>query len=147
MPIASFSHSFEIAASVDAVADHLGTAQSYVGLSPLVIAVRDVRVDGGVIHYVAVERVPIGPLHWDNLIRVSLGRHDEGATTVVGGHVDSPGAVTLDYRYELTETAAGCAIVDRIELRAPFGLTRFAASRAHAVQLARARVLGERLVA
>jgi hypothetical protein len=41
----------------------------------------------------------------------------------------------------------GSRIIDAIELRAPFGLLRFAASRARAVQLERARVLAERLEA
>jgi ligand-binding SRPBCC domain-containing protein len=145
VPTAAFTHSFRVAAPVAVVAEHLAAAESYVGLSPLVIAVRDVRVEGGVTLYTAVERVPLGPLHWDNLIRVSLGSWDEGSTTVVGGHVDRPGRVTLDDRYELTADAGGCVIVDAIVLEAPLGLTRFAARKAREVQLARARVLAERL--
>jgi hypothetical protein len=37
------------------------------------------------------------------------------------------------------------AVVDTLNLRAPFGLVRFAASRARSVQLSRMPILAERL--
>lgn len=149
MPTRSLHLAYGLPVARDVVADHLADAQSWVGLSPLVVDVRDVRLVDGVTHYVAVERVPlVGPLHWDNLIRVSLAREEQDAATIVFGRVDSPGAVTLDYRYVLTDAAdsgAGGTHVDEgLELRAPLGLTRFAASRAGAVQAGRPAMLAGR---
>ena len=51
----------------------------------------------------------------------------------------------MEYGYEITPDGAGSAIVDTLDLRAPFGLVRFAASRARSVQVSRARILAERL--
>src|SRR5690606_19568875 len=59
---------FTIAAPPRAVLDHLNDPRSYVGLSPLVVEVRDIRADAdGVVHYIAVERFRfLGFLHYDN---------------------------------------------------------------------------------
>lgn len=145
MPTRTFRHEFALAASARDVFDHLRDPQSYVGLSPLVVAVRDVREVDAVVHYTAVERVPIvGAWHIDNPIKVTIVAEGDGPF-VVRGDVDSPGGVTLAYRYDIADSGGGCALVDEITLTAPLGLTRFAASRARAVQLARARILAERL--
>ncbi|MQY39851.1 hypothetical protein SRB17_78790 [Streptomyces sp. RB17] len=45
---------------------------SYVGLSPLVVAVRDIRLVDGVVHYAAVERFRLPRvLRYVDVIRVS----------------------------------------------------------------------------
>ncbi|MDM4763688.1 SRPBCC family protein [Galbitalea sp. SE-J8] len=142
MPVARSEVGFVLAVPPAAVVDHLSRAESWVGLSPLVTAVRDVDETDGVVRYTAVEVVPLpGGLRWTNLIRVSIERSD----AAVWGHVDSPGGVTLDYRYELAAIADGCRVTDAIEVRAPLGLTRFAMSRAAAVQRARGPILAARL--
>lgn len=140
-------HRFLVGASPRAVFDHLREPQSYVGLSPLVVEAADVREEGGVVHYVAVERFRIlGPLRYDNRIKVTLRADDaDPARLVVAGDVDSPGGVTLAYAYEISPEGAGARVLDRIEVAAPLGLRRFAFGQARKVQLARAEILARRL--
>jgi len=135
-----------VAAPPRAVFDHLRDPNSYVGLSPLVVAVRDIREEPDAVHYVAVERFRFAGLTYDNLIRVELRADDsDPARLWVGGDVDSPGNVQLRYGYTITPEGDGSRVVDRIEVTAPFGLRRFAFRRASEVQHARGRILAERL--
>jgi hypothetical protein len=139
---------FTIAAPPRAVLDHLNDPRSYVGLSPLVVEVRDIRADAdGVVHYIAVERFRLlGFLRYDNAIRVTIRGEASGDGGWVGGDVDSPGGVTLRYGYTVVPDGAGrTAVTDRIEVAAPLGLRRFSIRRASEVQAARARILAERL--
>ncbi|PZQ90695.1 MAG: hypothetical protein DI534_05720 [Leifsonia xyli] len=139
---------FRIAAPPRVVRDHLSDPHSYVGLSPLVVEVRELRTDdAGVVHYVAVERFRfLGFVRYDNAIRVTIRTEERGEALWVGGDVDSPGGVTLRYGYTIAaDGAGGSAVTDRIEVSAPFGLRRFSIGRASAVQAARARILAERL--
>ena len=57
----------------------------------------------------------------------------------------SPGWVRMRYRFDITASGAGSHVVDELDLRAPFGLMRFAAGQARNVQLARAAILEARL--
>jgi hypothetical protein len=140
-------HSFTVAAPPADVVAHLREPANYVGLSPLVVAVRNIARSDGVVRYTAVERFQFGPLRYDNAIQVTL----RVADGVVSGDVSSPGGVTMSYRYAVTGPGGGpgpgggSAVSDTLVLHAPFGLRRFAASRARAVQLARARILAARL--
>lgn len=116
------------------------------GLSPLVVDVREVSRDDGVTCYRAVERFSVfRKLSYDNVIAVTLVADDDDLT--VSGDVVSPGRVRMAYRFGITPEGDGAAVTDRLLLRAPLGLRRFAASRARQVQLARARILAERLAA
>ncbi|WP_400994833.1 hypothetical protein [Agromyces sp. GXQ0307] len=147
MPQARMRHEFTLRAEPRAVAEHLAEPRNYIGLSPLVIEVRDIGRAGAAIRYTAVERfaLPLGG-HLDNAIDVTLALDDTDPTSLlVGGDVVSPGRVRLSYRYEIAPDAAGSRVIDSLQLRAPFGLLRFAASRARAVQLERACVLATRL--
>jgi hypothetical protein len=146
MPYAELSHTYRIAAPPQEVIAHLSDPAHYVGLSPLVVAVRDVRHDQGVTNFVAVERFRfLRVLRHDNLIKVSLVAGAGG----ISGDVRSPAGVRMTYRFDVAQDAdaggGGSAVTDTLGLRTPFGLLRFAASQARAVQIARGRVLGERL--
>jgi len=135
-----------VAAPPRAVFEHLRDPRSYVGLSPLVVEVRDIREEPDAVHYVAVERFRFVGLRYDNLIRVELRADDaDPARLWVGGDVDSPGNVQLRYGYTITPEGAGARVVDRIEVTAPWGLRRFALGRASEVQQARGLILAERL--
>jgi carbon monoxide dehydrogenase subunit G len=137
-------HAFTVAAPPDAVFAHLADPASYVGLSPLVVDVRDVSRADGMTRYRAVERFPVcGKLSYDNVIAVTLAADRNDMT--VSGDVRSPGWVRMAYRFEITPAGDGAAVTDTLVLRAPRCLRRFAASRAREVQLARARILAERL--
>ncbi|QEO09414.1 SRPBCC family protein [Protaetiibacter larvae] len=140
-------HTVHVDAPPRAVFDHLRDPRNYVGLSPLVIEARDIRTDGGLLHYVAVERFRfLGFLRYDNRIAVTLRADDtDPERLVVSGDVDSPGKVQLAYAYEISPEGTGSRVVDRIAVTAPWGLRRFAAGRAGAVQLARGRILADRL--
>jgi hypothetical protein len=145
MPSAALSHTFRVAAPPEAVIAHLTEPANYVGLSPLVVAVRDIRRAEDVTHFVAVERFRfLRVLRHDSLIKVSLVAAADG----ISGDVHSPGGVRLTYRFAITPDDGHpktSVVIDTLRLHTPPGLLRFAASQARAVQLARARILGERL--
>ncbi|MBM7503745.1 SRPBCC family protein [Agromyces aurantiacus] len=149
MPRRIIRHEFDLAAEPDVVAGHLTEPRNYVGLSPLVVEVRDIADadDAGITRYTAVERFPL-PFgrHLDNRIRVTLRRDDGDPTRLsVGGDVRSPGWVRMGYRFDIIASGAGSHVVDELDLRAPFGLLRFAAGQARSVQLSRAAILQDRL--
>lgn len=146
MPTRTLRNEFTLPVPARAVFDHVRDPRSYVGLSPLVIAVSDIEpLDGG-FRYRAVERVPIvGRWTYDNPLRITLFGDGDGPFVVHGG-VASNGGVHVDYRYDIADEGAGCRVIDVVTLRTPFGLTGFAASRARAVQQGRPAVLARRLV-
>ncbi|WP_405494369.1 SRPBCC family protein [Nocardia sp. NBC_00511] len=138
MPDKILSNTFTVAATVEAVYEHLIRPENYIGLSPLVVAVEDVQ-DGS---YLAVERFRFLGLKYDNRIRVSLLGTPGKA---VWGEVHSPGGVHMAYRFDLTTTPDGTRVDDELRLRTPFGLMAFASGQARKVQLARATILADRL--
>jgi hypothetical protein len=143
VPDTELRHSFTVEAAPAAVSAHLAEPANYVGLSPLVVEVRDVSREDGAARYTAVERFRfLGFLRHDNPIVVTL--HLSG-TEAVYGDVVSPGGVRIGYRFDLEPDGDGTRVTDILQLHAPFGLLRFAASRARAVQLARSGILTGRL--
>ncbi|MFD8482412.1 SRPBCC family protein [Kitasatospora sp. NPDC059673] len=149
MPSTELSHSYDIAATPAAVLAHLADPENYIGLSPLLVDVRDVRREGGVTHYVAVERFRfLGLVRHDNAIRVSLRTEDARLPdeATISGEVVSPGGVRMDYRFAVTARGdGGSLVVDLLRLHTPVGLLHYAAGKAAAVQAERARVLARRL--
>ncbi|MEW9531714.1 SRPBCC family protein [Microbispora sp. NPDC049125] len=145
MPTRVLAHTFAIDAAPETVFAHLTTPESYVGLSPLVVAVKDVDTpEPGVIRYTAVERFRfLGLITHDNPIRVTL----HASALSVRGEVRSPGGVRMSYRFDMAPDGAGTRVDDRLELSAPWFLIAYAAGQARKVQLARARILAERLPA
>jgi hypothetical protein len=149
VPAIRLDHAFTVAASPETVFAHLADPASYVGLSPLVVAVRDIHRAGDAVHYRAVERFHIlGKLSYDNVIAVTLAaKPGDLPRAEITGDVHSPGGVRMAYRFSIAPDGHGAAVTDTLWLRAPLGLRRFASSRARAVQLARAQVLAQRLAA
>ena len=140
-----FRHAFRVAAPPAAVYAHLMDPHSYIGLSPLVVAVRDVRRVADGVTYVAVERFRFGPVKWDNPIRVTMtgvGPHQQVLSSVV-----SPGGVRLSSTVDLAADGTGTAVTESIELHSPWFLRRFALSQATKVQRARAAELTRRMAA
>ncbi|MFE7713220.1 SRPBCC family protein [Streptomyces sp. NPDC057486] len=79
MPSTELKHTFRIAAPPEEVFAHLAEPSHYVGLSPLLVAVRDVRRSGGTVDYTAVERFRfLGVLRQDNIIDVTLVAVSDG---------------------------------------------------------------------
>lgn len=143
MPKATLRHTFHVRNTPEALHAHLSQPQSYVGLSPLVIAVKDVRQNGEETRYTSVERLRfLGMVKYDNLIKVTL----RSTPRTVEGEVDSPGGVRLDYRFALTERDGGTEVEDTLVVHAWNGpLLGYAAKKARQVQLARAGILTSRL--
>ncbi|MFG2074689.1 SRPBCC family protein [Nonomuraea maritima] len=133
---------FHVPAPPEAVLAHLSEPSSYVGLSPLVVAVRDVRREPGETRYSCVERFRfLGLVTYDNLIDVTLRPTANG----VEGEVRSPGGVWMDYRFALAAAPGGTEVEDVLDVHATFGpILRYAARKAREVQLARAEVLAAR---
>jgi hypothetical protein len=149
VPSTELKHMFHIAAPPEEVFAHLAEPSHYIGLSPLVVAVRDVRRAGRTVHYTAVERFRfLGVLRHDNLIDVTLVTVPDGLprSAEISGEVRSPGGVRMSYRFAVDGDEAGSVVTDTLLLRTPPGLLSFAASQAGKVQRARARVLTARLV-
>ena len=147
VPSTELKHTFQIAAPPEEVFAHLAEPSHYVGLSPLVVAVRDVRRDGDTVHYTAVERFRFLGVRHDNLIDVTLTAAPDGLphSAEVSGEVRSPGGVRMSYRFAIAREGTGSIVTDTLHLRTPLGLLRFAASQARKVQRSRARVLTPRL--
>ncbi|WP_432051064.1 SRPBCC family protein [Verrucosispora sp. NA02020] len=138
-----------VAASSDEVYRHLTDPHSYVGLSPLIVAVTDVRTgqdaDGRpVTDYVAVERFRmVGPLRWDNPIRVRMVATRPGRQII--SDVRSPGWVRLRAVVDLTPEAGGTRIRESVTADAPLPLRRFVAGQARRVAAYRAAELARRM--
>ncbi|MEV3856451.1 SRPBCC family protein [Streptomyces sp. NPDC050095] len=148
MPSTDLQHTFRVAAPPEQVFAHLSEPSHYVGLSPLLVAVRDVRTTGTAVRYTAVERFRfLKVLRHDNLIEVTLLAAADGLprSAEISGEVRSPGRVRMDYRFTIERDPSGSVVTDTLHLRTPPGLLRFAASQAGAVQQARARILAQRL--
>ncbi len=149
MLIDTFEHSFVVDAPAEVVYRHLSDPNSYVGLSPLVVEVRDIRLgqdDEGrsIIEYVAVERFRRGKLlRWHNRIHVLITLTRPGRRLV--SDVVSPGRVRLRAAVELTDDPAGTRVTETIEVRAPAPLRRFVLDQARSVQLKRADELTRRM--
>jgi carbon monoxide dehydrogenase subunit G len=141
MPTDRFSDYVHLAAAPSAVYAHLLDPQSYVGLSPLVVAVRDIRGDS----YVAVERFRLGPLHWDNNIRVTLTGVEPDRK--LASAVTSAGGVRLTATVDLAPAAEGTTLTETIEVSSPTLLRSFVVKQATAVQRARLAELTRRFSA
>ncbi|MBU2667394.1 SRPBCC family protein [Actinoplanes bogorensis] len=145
MSIDRFSDTVRIAAEPAVIYAHLLDPQSYIGLSPLIVGVRDVRAadDGRSTAYVAVERFKLGPFHWDNMIRVTLTGEVPDARVV--SDVVSPGAVRLKSVVDLAPTADGTTtLTETIETRSPALLRGFVVKQASSVQKSRLAELARR---
>lgn len=149
-PPLHFQNTVDLITTPREVFEHLSRPESYIGLSPLVVAVHDQRHDFGLVRYTAIERFKlVGPFHYDNPIEVSLVADDTHASHLeVSGDVVSSASVRVQYKYTITPRNVGvdgCRLIDTITLYAPWLLRRFAGHWARSVQLQRGRILVERL--
>jgi hypothetical protein len=147
VPERSFDTVTVVAAPPEVVFDHLADPASYVGLSPLVVAVRDVRrgrdaAGRPTIDYVAVERFRFGPLRLDNPIRVRMSGQRPARLV---SDVDSPGGVWLRAEVTLAEVPQGTWVHETVRLRAPVPLRGFALGMARRVAGYRAAELTRRM--
>lgn len=149
MALALIKHSWRVDSPPETVFAHLTEPQHYIGLSPLVVEVRDVRhgtdSEGEpVTDYVAVERFRfLKVLHWDNLIRVQMRVLEPGRQ--LRQIVASPGGVSLLWKVRLAPDGDGTVVDDRMEITMAAPMRRFVTGQARAVQLHRAAELTRRM--
>ncbi|MFG2062358.1 SRPBCC family protein [Micromonospora sp. NPDC048871] len=148
-PAIAFATTFLVSSSVEEVFDHLSDPHSYLGLSPLIVAVDEVRISRDpegrtVADYVAVERFRfLRLLRWDNRIRVRMVTTRPGAQLV--SEVASPGGVRLRAVVDLTAEATGTRVHEQVTATAPALLRRFVADQARQVAAYRAAELTRRM--
>ncbi|WBB52001.1 SRPBCC family protein [Verrucosispora sp. WMMD573] len=150
-PSIAFETTYTVAARPDVVCAHLADPRSYIGLSPLIVAVDDVwhghDAEGrATADYLAVERFRlVGPLRWDNRIRVRMVSTPPHGPLV--SEVRSPGWVSLRAVVELTPVPEGTRVDEWITAHAPAPLRRFVAGQARQVAAYRAAELTRRMAA
>ncbi|MFI7542575.1 SRPBCC family protein [Actinoplanes sp. NPDC049599] len=145
MPTTEFSHTFAVAAPAGQVCAHLAEPANYLGLSPLVVEVRDVRRTGAAVSYVAVERFTLGPVHHDNLIAVTITVPLPDRRLV--SDVVSPARVRLTATVDLAPDGAGTRVTETLRVTCPALLRRFVLGQAREVQRFRAAELTRRMAA
>jgi hypothetical protein len=150
VPIETLEHRFVVDAAPDAIYRHLSDPNSSVGLSPLVVQVRDISLgqddDGhNIIEYVAVERVTAGRLHWNYRVAVLLTLTHPGVALT--NYRALPGRVRTEATVTLEPSLSGTHVHETMEVQAPAVLHRFAVDRARSIQLERAEALTRRFAA
>ncbi|GAA0836348.1 SRPBCC family protein [Streptosporangium amethystogenes subsp. fukuiense] len=143
MPKVTLRNTFYVHNTPEALRAHLSQPQSYIGLSPMVVAVKDIEQGETETRYTSVERFRfLGVVKYDNMIKVTL----RNTPRTVEGEVDSPGGVRLDYRFTLSEKNGGTEVEDILVVHAWVRpMLGYAAKKAREVQLARAGILATRL--
>ncbi|BCJ66566.1 SRPBCC family protein [Polymorphospora rubra] len=145
----TFVDRFPVAAPPDRVYAHLAEPANSVGLSPLIVAVRDVRRETGpdgraVVRFVAVERFRIaGPLRYDNILRVTQTATGPDRQLVLD--VLSPARVTVRFVMDLAPLDDGTEVTVTVTLRMPAPLRAYVLRTARRVQEYRARELARRM--
>ncbi|WFE24026.1 SRPBCC family protein [Solwaraspora sp. WMMD937] len=145
----TFTDRFTVAAAPDRVHAHLADPANHIGLSPLIVAVRDIErstdADGHtVLRYVAVERFKIvGPLRYDNILHVRQTETDPGRRLVM--QVRSPARVSVRFVMETEPDGTGSAVTVTVSLTMPALLRSYVVRTAKRVQMFRARTLAERM--
>ena len=147
MPTDRFSHSYRIAAPAAVIYAHLMNPYSYVGLSPLVVAVRDVHAARDAqgrkaIAYAAVQQVRWGPFQWDNTVHIIMTGVPERQ---VLSSATGPGGVRSTSTVDLDAHDGTTTVTETIELRTPAPLRHFALGRARSGQQDRAAELTRRM--
>ncbi|WP_329125033.1 SRPBCC family protein [Streptomyces sp. NBC_01465] len=143
MPTEEFTRAVGVASVPEKVLEHLVRPESYIGLSPLVVAVRDVVVRDDAAQYVAVEQFRLGPLRWANPIRVAMTWSQQDRRIV--SEVHSPGRVHLTATVVLTEEGAGTRVSETIRVTFPRPLRAVVVGQASKVQRHRLDELARRM--
>lgn len=149
MAAETFEYRYFVATPPERVYAHLADPASYVGLSPLVIAVDDVRYSTdaqgcAVVSYLSVERFTfLGFIRYDNRIRVTTTLTQPDRQLV--SDVDSPLSVKVRFVFDLQPGDSGTWLHETVTARMPGLLRGFVTQEAKSVQQARSRILNQRL--
>lgn len=144
MTEAVLTHTWQVPVTPERIFDHLTDPSSYVGLTPFVTTVSDVRSTEDGVSYVAVERFRIGAVRaWTNRIAVTM--NGDRGTLTVRQDVVSPGRVRLWSVVSLGPEGDGTSVTEVITVRMPWPLAGFVRRQARAAQLYRAAELTRRM--
>ncbi|MFY1633879.1 SRPBCC family protein [Solwaraspora sp. WMMB335] len=155
MRIETFVDQFPVAAPPRRVYDHLAEPTNHIGLSPLIVAVRDIErgtdpAGQQELRYVAVERFTVaGPLHYDNILRVCQTNTVPGRRLVM--RVRSPARVRVRFVMDVEPAGTGVGhdpgtvVTVSVTLQMPTLLRSYVVRTARKVQMFRARTLAERM--
>lgn len=145
----SFEYRYFVNAPAEQIYAHLAEPASYVGLSPLVVAVEDIQhstdAQGrAVMRYLSIERFKfLGFIRYDNRIHVTTTLTQPQRQIV--SNVDSPLWVKVKFVFDLQPEDGGTWIHETVSAQMP-GLVRgFVIQEAKAVQQARSQILKQRL--
>jgi carbon monoxide dehydrogenase subunit G len=149
MPTEEFTRAIAVARPAEEVFAHLARPDSYIGLSPLLIGVRDVDISADAVRYVAIERFRLGPLRWDNPIRVTMTfpGPDPGPDPDrrIVSEVRSPGRVQLESTLTLAPDAAGTRVSETVRVTFPGPLRALVIGQATKAQIHRLTELARRM--
>ncbi|MFD7311079.1 hypothetical protein [Promicromonospora sp. NPDC059942] len=136
-------HQFTVPSTPEAAVSHLMEPSSYVELNGFVVAVRDIREEGGSTVYTAIERLPILWWHFHSPLKVRVRSEEAGTRFIM--EVDSHGGVRVRVVTQFTSTPEGAVADDTITLTAPALVRGYSAKQARAGQLHRGQALAVRL--
>jgi hypothetical protein len=145
----TFTDRFLVPAAADRVYAHLAEPTNHIGLSPLIVAVRDIErgTDAAgrtVLSFISVERFRlIGALRYDNILHVRQTNTEPGRQLVM--EVRSPARVSVRFVMDVEPADAGSVVTVTVSLTMPTLLRSFVVRTAKRVQLVRARTLTERM--
>ncbi len=145
----SFEYRYFVNAPVRDLYQHLSEPGNYVGLSPLVVEVRDIEqgtdASGSLFfRYRSVERFSfLGFIRYDNLLRVTTTLTRPLQQMV--SDVDSPFSVRVRFTFDFEPGDGGTWVQETVSVKMPAPLKRFVVSEAKRVQQERARILKQRM--
>ncbi len=151
MAVETFAYRYLIAASAAQIYDHLAQPANYVGLSPLIIAVRNLRISADqqgreLQEYDSVERFSVlGLIHYDNLIHVTTTLTQPQAQLI--SEVESPAWVHVRFVFNLQPDGGKTWVQETVTARMLRPLQPFVVGEAKRVQQERARILTTRMEA
>ena len=151
MAVETFVYRYFIAAPADKIYSHLADPLNYIGLSPLIVSVRDVETSRDsqghkIIHYASVERFNfLGFIHYDNPLKVTMTLAQPPTQLI--SDVVSPARVRVRFVFDLQPDTDGTWIEETVTAQMPRLLQGFVVAEAKRVQVERARILKERLEA
>jgi len=145
----SFEFRYHVNAPIERIYAHLAEPASYVGLSPLVVAVEDIEHSSdeqgrAVMRYLSIERFRfLGFIRYDNRIRVTTTLTQPNQQLV--SNVDSPLWVKVRFVFDLQPEGSGTWIHETVTAQMPGLLRGFVIQEAKSVQQTRAQILKQRL--
>ncbi len=149
MTTQTFQHVYVIQAPASKIYEHLAVPMNYVGLSPLVGKISDVKEGVNEHHqriatYKTVEVFRfLGFITYPNPLNVVMTLAQTNRQII--SDVQSSMNITVRFVFDLQEQTDGTTVTETITTNAPALFSRFVVNQAKAVQQHRAKVLKQRM--